>query len=870
MANSGRPAGHQRKVTGNTGSVSRRGQGVGTGKTGGSNSFGGAARPSGGSVGGSSGGSQSSGGGRNRAGGGGRSPLLLIIILAVVLLGGGGGLSGLFGGGSGGSSGTGSSGYSGSGGSGYSGSGSSGYSGSQSSGSSTGSSGTGSLLGGGTSSSGGLGSLLSGLSGYSDLSSLFGSTSAGSITGTQYAGSGWSSSLGQLNTRVAPGSREKFTEVAGNGKDTVTIMIYMCGTDLESRSGMATSDMQEMAGASLSDKVNIIIYTGGCTRWKTQGISNRVNQIYQLKNRQLRTLVDNDGTASMTNPSTLTGFIQYCKKNFKADRYDLIFWDHGGGSISGYGYDENYPRSGSMNLANIQKAVKDGGVKFDFIGFDACLMATAETALALAPYGDYLLASEETEPGTGWYYTNWLSKLSQNTSMSTLEIGKTIVDDFVAQSAKAARGQSTTISLIDLAEFSNTVPDKLSGFAGSTSKLITEKKYSEVSSARNGSREFGRSSGIDQVDLVNFAENVGTEAGKELASALKEAIKYNRTSSDMSNSYGVSIYFPYRRLSSVDSMVSTYRQIGMDSDYGKCIQQFATMEAGGQSVSGGYSAYQSLFGGSSGSSYSGSSYSGGGSADMLGSLLSTFLGGDISGVSGLDSSALDFLTGSGFTGKDLAVCLDGNLFDASQLVWTEMEDGTKTITLPKDQWGLVQTVELNMYVDDGAGYLNLGLDNVFEITEDGQLIGDPSAVWLAIDGQIAPYYHICTTEDDEGNYTIVGRVPAILNDEEYVNLIIVFDQDNEDGYVAGYRTDYREGETDTLAKSVAALAEGDTLDFICDGYSYEGEYDETFMIGEQLKVGKELTVTYLEMDGDVNVCYRFTDIYNNQYWTPAL
>ena len=134
-------------------------------------------------------------------------------------------------------------------------------------------------------------------------------------------------------------------------------MVYMCGTDLESRSGMATSDLQEMAAANLSDNVNIIVYTGGCTRWRVSGISNTVNQIYQLRNGQLNTLEKNYGTGSMTNPSTLTGFIQYCKKNFKADRYDLIFWDHGGGSISGYGYDENYPRSGSMNLANIQKAV---------------------------------------------------------------------------------------------------------------------------------------------------------------------------------------------------------------------------------------------------------------------------------------------------------------------------------------------------------------------------------------------------------------------------------------------------------------------------------------------------------------------------------
>ena len=126
----------------------------------------------------------------------------------------------------------------------------------------------------------------------------------------------------------------------------------------------------------------------------------------------------------MTKPDTLTGFIQWCNQNYPANRRELIFWDHGGGSISGYGYDEKNPGSGSMTLSGINQALKNAGVTFDFIGFDACLMATVETALMLDDYADYMIASEETEPGVGWYYTNWLTELSADPSMSTLEIGK--------------------------------------------------------------------------------------------------------------------------------------------------------------------------------------------------------------------------------------------------------------------------------------------------------------------------------------------------------------------------------------------------------------------------------------------------------------
>ena len=32
--------------------------------------------------------------------------------------------------------------------------------------------------------------------------------------------------------------------------------------------------------------------------------------------------------------------------------------------------------------------------------------------MVLEPYADYMIASEETEPGIGWYYTGWLTALS--------------------------------------------------------------------------------------------------------------------------------------------------------------------------------------------------------------------------------------------------------------------------------------------------------------------------------------------------------------------------------------------------------------------------------------------------------------------------
>lgn len=668
-----------------------------------------------------------------------------------------------------------------------------------------------------------------------------------------------------VDTNVAAGSREKYTEIKGSNNDTVTIMVYICGTDLESKNGMASSDIQEMAAASFGDNVNLILYTGGCKEWKINGISNKVHQIYQIKNGELIRLEDDYGSGSMTDPKTLTSFIRYCNKNFPANRNQLIFWDHGGGSVSGFGYDEKKSGSGSMDLAEIDSALTNAGVQFDFIGFDACLMATAETALMLNQHADYMIASEETEPGIGWYYTDWLTELGRNTSLPTVEIGKNIIDDFVDTCAKKCRGQKTTLSIIDLAEFSNTIPEKLSSFAQSVSTKLSNEDYKAVSDARYTTREFASSSKIDQVDLAHLALNMNNSEGKALSDAIQNAVKYNRTSSNMSNAYGVSIYFPYRRTSNVDTACNTYSQIGMDLEYSKCIKQFASLETTGQIAAGGTSSpLPSLMGmlGSSGSS---------GSSDIIGQLLGSFLsGGSDRTIEGLDNSNTEYMNETALSADDTAEYVSMNYFDPSNLVWEKNSNGQYTMTLPENQWELVHNLDKNLFYDDGEGYVDMGLDNVFEFDDDGNLIADTDDTWLAINGQPVAYYHTDTTEFDNDTYSISGYVPAMLNNER-VSLILVFDSENPNGYIAGATTDYVNNETDTVAKSMIELENGDTLDFICDYYTYDGTYNDSYFLGEQMTVNDNMEISNVSVgDGELKISYCFTDIYNQEYWSETI
>ncbi|MDE6517491.1 MAG: peptidase C11, partial [Acetatifactor sp.] len=344
--------------------------------------------------------------------------------------------------------------------------------------------------------------------------------------------------------------------------------------DLESRNGMGTADIQEMLNARFGSNINLLIYTGGCKTWKNNMISSSSNQIWQVKDGTLINLQKDLGSVSMTEPGTLSGYVKWCAENYPASRYELILWDHGGGSVRGYGYDEKFASSGSMSLAGLDSALRDAGVKFDFIGFDACLMATVETALTMSQYADYLIASEETEPGAGWYYTDWLTALGENTSMPTIQVGQNIADSFVDTCARRCQGQLTTLSVTDLAELEHTLPQALAQFSNSTAELIRDQQYQTVSNARNGAREFAQSSKIDQIDLVHLAQNLDTQEGNALTEALLGAVKYNRTSSNMTNAYGLSIYFPYRKTSTVNRAVSTFEEIGMDEAYTRCIRQF--------------------------------------------------------------------------------------------------------------------------------------------------------------------------------------------------------------------------------------------------------------------------------------------------------
>jgi hypothetical protein len=179
---------------------------------------------------------------------------------------------------------------------------------------------------------------------------------------------------------------------------------------------------------------------------------------------------------------------------------------------------------------------------------------------------------------------------------------------------------------------------------------------------------------------------------------------------------------------------------------------------------------------------------------------------------------------------------------------------------------------MSLFYDDGQGHIDLGRDTGYRFTEEGDLIGDFDGTWISLNDQPVMYIHLDTQYDEEGNWLMEsGRIPCMINGVRS-DLIIVFDKDHPDGSIAGIRTDYVNGETDTLAKTMTHLQAGDKIDFLCDYYLYNGHFENNFYLGRQMVVSDpdNMKITNTDVGNSVNVAYVFTDLYGNTYWTKAL
>ena len=58
---------------------------------------------------------------------------------------------------------------------------------------------------------------------------------------------------------------------------------------------------------------------------------------------------------------------------------------------------------------------------------------------------------------------------------------------------------------------------------------------------------------------------------------------------------------------------------------------------------------------------------------------------------------------------------------------------------------------------------------------------------------------------------------------------------------------------------------------ICDYYTYDGTYSDSYKLDAKITLSDNTQISNVKIaDSPTQATYRFTDIYNQKYWTPII
>ncbi len=399
--------------------------------------------------------------------------------------------------------------------------------------------------------------------------------------------------------------KEKQSTIKGDGSDVVTVLVYMNGSDLESEDGAATQDLCEMLAADIGSGVNVLVETVGTKSWSKQlRIASDRAQRYKVEAGSLVLVDDSLAQLDSTTPDTLLDFITWGAANYPANRYILLFWDHGAGPVYGFGYDENQSEDSVLTIDEIQSAVRRSGVYFDIIGMDCCIMSSLELCCTMYNYCDYMILSEDFEPSYGWSYTGWLNALSKDTSISSEALGKIIVDDMIAGNEANEEG-SSTLALIDESYMKVLYTAWVDFAYANESRLLGENYSMHVKGGRRAHPMLREKGLFDSLfnedgdyamsdyyitDIMAVAQNIDSEETAALSSAVGLAVRYFGCTEDEVGMTGLSVTLPYGDSEFYEYLYPVFTAAGMDSDYVNWLEKFVNAQGLGD-----YYSYESWY-----------------------------------------------------------------------------------------------------------------------------------------------------------------------------------------------------------------------------------------------------------------------------------
>ncbi|NLW78222.1 MAG: clostripain [Ruminococcaceae bacterium] len=598
--------------------------------------------------------------------------------------------------------------------------------------------------------------------------------------------------------------------------DTWAVYWYLCGSDLESDGGAASTDLEEMFEVQLPDNVTVVVETGGAATWMLD-IDPSTNSRFAYTSAGFE-LVDQKPSENMGDPDTLADFLAFCNENYPADHTAVLFWNHGGGSVSGAAFDQLFGDD-SLTLPEMREAfsavyeLDSDAPPFELIGFDTCLMATIDVAAAFQDIGRYLVASEELEPGCGWYYTGWVGALAENPGLNGGHLGQAICDTYYEACEYYGLADDITLSVTDLSRLPALTEayDAIGQEALASACNDPAYFFTGFGRAARSAENYGNSSQsctnmVDLGDLVRKASGLLPESTDAVLSALDDCVVYKVQGPYRSQATGLACYYSY------------------NNDYDD------------------FSSYAQL-----------------GTSEAFAYLYDYEITGTLSDA-GMEYVGITLYDGDDSFAEELAPVPSpqpGSLEDYPVAI---NDDGYAVLELGPDNANLLTSVRFQIaYMDlDSGMILFLGGDNDLDMDwENGVFTDNFRGVWGALDGALV--YMEITYEDD--HYTLYN-VPILLNGEEQT-MVVSYSYDTGSYNILGVRSGVEEN--GMANRNLRALAVGDVVE---PQLVYTTLDSDDF---EQISVGS-ITVTedttFAETDlGDGTFAYMFEmlDIQSNTY-----
>lgn len=639
-------------------------------------------------------------------------------------------------------------------------------------------------------------------------------------------------------TRKQPGGKKP----ANIEKDSWTIFVYLCGSNLESQGGSATKDLQEMLNSRSGNNVKFVVETGGAKSWRNNTVSARQLGRYLIQNGQMRDL-GGVSVKSMGETDTLADFLTWGVKNYPADHMGLILWDHGGGSIAGVCFDERN-NNDSLYLRELDKSLATAydsmWEKFEFVGFDACLMSTLETANVMASYSDYMIASQESEPANGWEYVTIGSYLTQNPSATGKELGKAVCDGYIASLDRNTKGFAT-LSVVDLSQIDQLMQDfyhfSKEMYDSSSDQSTLAAMSRGIQKADNYGANNRREGFTNMVDLGGLVEACAgvTPSAADVQQTLRKAVPYQVRGTYHAAATGLSTYYPLRLNGKQE--LAIFQTVAVNPSYLSYIDRIAH----GATYNGG-SQYQQ---------YTNDTF-------FEDNIWNWLLGNTTQPVQEEVEDNWDYVDNHEETSTQISFASEPQVDDEGTF-WFQF-----------DQQGLNNAAVVSGIVyelsEDGKDLIALGETyDIYGNWENGEFADGFDGYWLSLpDGQNLNLSVESSTDD-----YIIYTSPILLNDEE---CFLRISQNIEDGSAQVLGAWTAVGDDGSVDRGTKPIKRGDKIVPLYKAFSADENVTQSSYEGEVYKVtGRSLTVNYSYLpDGTYVYGFCIEDAFGDYFFTNTV